>query len=130
MKRMIVFVIAVVFIFSMIACSSETKTNSVKYADMIPSPEECFKNGEVSIIDADGGKAYILQVRNFEDEEYELYISECKEMGFTNVSYETETDGGKMFGAYTEDGKYWVEVLLGNDSGILSITFKESTKNK
>ena len=130
MKKIFVFMITVVLIFCITACTSINKTNSIKYADMIPSPEEYFKNGEVSIIDADGGKAYILQVRNFEDEEYKLYVLKCKEMGFTIVSYESENDGGKMFGAYTEDGKYWIEVLLGNDSGILSITCKENTKNK
>lgn len=102
----------------------------IKYADLIPKPEDIFKNGEISIVDSDGGSAYIFQVRNFEDGEYEDYISQCKEMGFTDVSYESENDGGKMFGAYTEDGTYWVEVLLGNDNGILAVTCKESTKNK
>lgn len=117
--------------------TSETNSEAVesletdtKYADLIPKPEDVFKNGEVSIVDSDGGSAYIFQVRNFEDGEYESYISQCKEMGFTDVSYESENDGGKMFGAYTEDGTYWVEVLLGNDNGILAVTCKESTKNK
>ena len=97
---------------------------------MIPNPEEIFKNGEVSIVDKDGGSAYIFQVRGFEDAEYETYVSKCKEMGFVDIAYESENDGGKMFGAYTEDGQYWVEVLLGNDNGILAVTCKESTKNK
>lgn len=108
----------------------EALETDTKYADLIPKPEDVFKNGEVSIVDSDGGSAYIFQVRNFEDGEYESYISQCKEMGFTDVSYESENDGGKMFGAYTEDGTYWVEVLLGNDNGILAVTCKESTKNK
>lgn len=137
----------------MTACSADTKTNlsteskdesviesetnnelkessevDIKYADLIPKPEDIFKNGDVSIIDSDGGSAYIFQVRNFEDEEYESYVSKCKEMGFTDVSYESENDGGKMFGAYTEDKQYWVEVLLGNDNGILAVTCKKSTK--
>lgn len=112
---------------------SENKSESikeVKYADMIPDPVVHFKNGEISIIDSDGGKAYIFQVRNFQDGKYEAYVAECKEMGFSDISYDSENDGGKMFGAYSEDGKYWVEVLLGNDNGILAVTCKESTKNK
>lgn len=113
-----------------VAESEESLDSDIKYADLIPKPEDVFKNGEVSIVDSDGGSAYIFQVRNFEDGEYESYISKCKEMGFTDVSYESENDGGKMFGAYTEDGTYWVEVLLGNDNGILAVTCKESTKNK
>lgn len=166
MKRIIIFLATLIVMLSMVACSTDTSSDSVtefqnestttentesgesnneseisseavealetdtKYADLIPKPEDVFKNGEVSIVDSDGGSAYIFQVRNFEDGEYESYISQCKEMGFTDVSYESENDGGKMFGAYTEDGTYWVEVLLGNDNGILAVTCKESTKNK
>lgn len=110
--------------------SQSKEVADIKYADMIPNPEEIFKNGEVSIVDKDGGSAYIFQVRGFEDAEYETYVSKCKEMGFVDIAYESENDGGKMFGAYTEDGQYWVEVLLGNDNGILAVTCKESTKNK
>lgn len=151
MKKIIIPMIATAMLLTMTACSSETSNDlnmrtqstnettvkneteevpDIKYADMIPRPEEVFKNGEVSIVDKDGGKAYIFQVRGFEDAEYETYISMCKEMGFVDISYETENEGGKMFGAYTEDRQYWVEVLLGNDTGILAVTCKRSTKNK
>lgn len=103
-------------------------SEEIKYANMIPDPIEYFKNGEISIVDSDGGTAYIFQVRNFQDGEYEAYVDKCKEMGFSDISYESENDGGKMFGAYSGDGEYWVEVLLGNDNGILAVTCKESTK--
>lgn len=109
--------------------STESKEETkVKYAEIIPKPEEYFKQGDITVVDEDGGKAYIFQVRNFQDGEYEAYVAKCKEMGFSDISYESENDGGKMFGAYTEDGTYWVEVLLGNDNGILAVTCKESTK--
>ena len=103
----------------------ETET---KYASLIPDPKEYFEQGDITVVDEDGGKAYVFQVRNFQDGEYEAYVTKCKEMGFSDVSYESENEGGKMFGAYTEDGTYWVEVLLGNDNGILAVTCKESTK--
>ena len=151
MKKIFVLIIAATMALTITACSSETPTDSeissqlvtegtsnieseeasdIKYADMIPNPEEVFKNGKISIIAKDGGSAYIFQVRGFEEAEYETYISMCKEMGFVDVSYETENDGGKMFGAYTEDRQYWVEVLLGNTNAILAVTCKESKKNK
>ena len=100
----------------------------VMYSEMIPDPNEIFKNGEIAVIDKDGGKAYIFQVRNYTDEEYQAYVSGCKELGFTDISYETENEGGKMFGAYTSDGEYWVQVLSGNETGILAVTCKKSTK--
>lgn len=103
-------------------------SEGIKYADMIPDPEEIFKNGEISIVDQDGGKAYILQVRNYTAEEYDTFVSGCKDMGFSDIKYDETNDGGKMFGAYTADGEYWVEALLGNESGIVSITCKQSTR--
>lgn len=110
---------------------SETEnTDDIKYADMIPDPYEVFPNGEVSIIDADGGKQYLFQVTNYTVEEVNAYIDGCKEMGFNEIKYDDTNDGGKMFGAYTEDGKYWVEVLMGNDSKIVAVTCKTSRKHK
>ena len=111
--------------------ASETEaTDDIKYADMIPDPYEVFSNGEVSIIDEDGGKQYLFQVTNYTVEEVNAYIDGCKEMGFNEIKYDDTNDGGKMFGAYTEDGKYWVEVLMGNDSKIVAVTCKTSRKHK
>lgn len=106
---------------------TESETE-IQYATLIPDPKEYFENGDITMVDEDGGKAYVFQIKNFQDGEYEAYVEKCKEMGFSDISYESENEGGKMFGAYTEDGMYWVEVLLGNDNGILSVTCKESTK--
>lgn len=156
MKKIYVLLLAVAMMLSLVACSSgeassvdvttkqaetsevvETTTaditeaqseSDIKYADLIPNPESIFPAGSISIVDPDGGKAYILQVTNYEDEEYETYISKCKELGFTDISNESDNEGGKMFAAYTEDGKYWVEVLLGNETKIIAITCKASSK--
>ena len=144
MKKKVIFMVVAVMAMSLAACSSEEasqsmsadtkqveseETSGTDYANMVPVPEEFFINGDISTVsDGKNGNMYLVQVRNFEDGEYETYISKCKEMGFTDVKYETENDGGKMFGAYTEDGDCWVEVLLGNNNGILAITCKESTK--
>lgn len=153
MRKIVSFIVISVIVISLAGCSismsnhsekiglkdKQTKTRNdtqvkdssdIKYADMIPEPKDYFKNGEISIVDQDGGNAYIFQVRNFQTKEYEAYVAKCKDMGFTDVSYESENAGGKMFGAYTKDSKFWVEVLLGNDNGILAVTCKKSTKNK
>lgn len=105
--------------------ASETETtDDVKFADMIPDPNEIFANGQIYINDLDGGKSYFFQVENYTEDEYDAYVQGCKDMGFTKIQYESESDGGKMFGAYTEDEKYWVEVLLGNKTNLISVTCK------
>lgn len=105
--------------------ASETETtDDVKFADMIPDPKDIFANGQIYINDLDGGKSYFFQVENYTEDEYDAYVQGCKDMGFTKIQYESENDGGKMFGAYTEDEKYWVEVLLGNKTNLISVTCK------
>lgn len=115
--------------------SSESETESVKdeeihYADMLPVTSDYFKNGEVSIIDQDGGTSYSFRVVNYQDGEYEEYIEACKSNGFNDVTYEGENDGGKMFYAYSSDGKYYLQVMLGYQIEAIDITCKESTKDR
>ncbi len=97
----------------------------VKYAGMIPDPASIFANGKVTITDGDGGKAYIFEVTGYADGEYEAYISQCKEMGFEDVKYESSEE----FGAYSKDGKYWVQLNLDNKKNILYVICQKS-KNK
>lgn len=114
---------------------SESKTESEKdeeshYADILPVTNDYFKNGEVSIIDQDGGTSYSFRIINYQDGEYEKYIEACKSNGFDDVTYEGENDGGKMFYAYSSDGKYYLQVMLGYQIEAIDITCKESTKDR
>lgn len=97
----------------------------VLYAEMIPDPTSIFANGKITITDSDGGTAYHFQVTGYADGEYETYISQCKEMGFSDVSYMTDQD----FGAYSKDGKYWVQLSIDNKKDILYVICQTS-KNK
>ncbi len=119
---------------------SETETSSeesdvvssesgVDYAAIIPDPEEYFPNSDISVV-LDNDTSYMFQVRNYEAEEYEAYVAKCKEMGFADISYDTETSGGRMYGAYSADGEYWVEALRGDSSGIVSVICQASTNNE
>ncbi len=112
---------------------SQTPTNSpdnsdIKYSELIPDPKVIFANGDISITDGDGGKAYIFEVTGYADGEYESYISECKEMGFNDVIYETNEKRSSDFGAYTNDGKYWVEVSLDKENDIIYVICQTSKK--
>ena len=54
----------------------------------------------------------------------------CKNIGFSDVTYEGENDGGKMFFAYTEDGEYYLEVMLGKQIEAIDVCCKTSTEDK
>lgn len=108
---------------------SQTTTNDsgnsdVRYAELIPDPKSVFANGGICITDGDGGTAYIFEVTGYADGEYESYVSKCKEMGFSDVSYETKEE----FGAYTHDGKYWVEVILDSTNNTIYVICQESKR--
>ena len=150
-KRILCFCTTVLLVFSMLGCNAtnppiEDKTDSttensqrinkdttaseaepqIKYSELIPDPQDYFPNGEISVILPDTGTTYLFQVRNYETTEYDAYVAACKELGFTNISYEFETTGGKMFGAYTEDDAYWVEVMMGYNNNIIAVTCQPS----
>lgn len=97
-----------------------------KFASMIPDPDKIFKNGDITITDPDGEEHYIFQITNFTEEEYDEYVSECKELGFDNITYDTKDDRGKYFGAYTQDGKYWVQTSLDSENNMIYVICQES----
>ena len=101
-----------------------SETLDVEYARLIPNPKEVFSDCEVSIIDADGGKQYAFRVENYKEGEYEKYIEQCKSMGFDNVHYEGENDGGKMYFAYTPEKDYYLQITYGYDIEAIDVICK------
>lgn len=115
--------------------TSEPKTEDDKkadicYADLLPVTSDYFKDGKTNIIDQDGGTSYVFRITNYQDGEYESYVKACKDKGFNNVTYEGENDGGKMFYAYSNDKKYYLQVSLGYQIEAIDVSCKRSTKNK
>ena len=107
--------------------NDKSKINSdIKYADMIPDPESIFKTGTITIIVPDGEEAYAFRITNYVDGEYETYVQECKQMGFSDIQYEGANEGGKMFMAYTSNKEYYLEVFLGNDINAIDVSCKKA----
>lgn len=104
--------------------------SDILYADLLPVTSDYFESGEITIIDPDGGSAYAFRVTNYQEGEYEAYTEACKNIGFDDVTYEGENDGGKMFYAYSGDGKYYLQVMLGYQIEAIDISCKESTKDR
>lgn len=133
MKKVVLFVLLSITIF-MYGCTSkesgekEETINSqeVSYASMIPDPNVIFKNGEINVTDKDDGDYYMFNVTNYTVDEYDQFVSGCKEKGFNDISYDTEHDRGKDFGAYSSDGKYWVQVNLDTSDNIIYVICQKS----
>ena len=148
MKKLTFVVISLIMCIALGACSSpkdgqmssgQTESNSsglvqspdkdeskeISYAEMIPPVEDIFKNGDIQILDPDGGDMYALHVTNYTDEEYNEYIEKCKEYGFNDITYDIKDD---RFGAYTADGEFWVQVSKGTEETISIICNKSKQK--
>jgi hypothetical protein len=109
---------------------SESDTElDICYADLLPVTKDYFKNGEVMDIVPDGGEQYVFRITGYQDGEYEAYVEACKDLGFDDVTYEGENQGGKMFFANSNDGKYYLEVMLGYQIEAIDVTCKLNTKD-
>lgn len=97
--------------------------DDIKYADLLPVTEDYFKNGEVTIIEPDGGSQYYFRVTNFTDDEYEAYVEACKAAGFDDVHYEGDigTDN-KMYLAYALDRKYYLDITTNHEINAVDIS--------
>lgn len=97
--------------------------DDIKYADLLPVTEDYFKNGEVAIIEPDGGSQYYFRVTNFTDDEYEAYVEACKAAGFDDVHYEGDigTDD-KMYLAYALNRKYYLDITTNNEIKAVDIS--------
>lgn len=131
MKRIIltllVLTIGSIFLF---ACGGTAKEDpkEFRYADLLPSNEEIFGVNDITILDGDDGDYYIFEIPNVTRDQYEKYLGACKENGFTESTYENLDKKGGFYGAYTQDGKYWVELDWDEENGILSVCCNKSKR--
>lgn len=110
---------------------SESGTElDICYADLLPVTKDYFKNGKETNIVPDGGDLYSFRIEDYQDGEYEAYVEACKALGFDDIIYEGENQGGKMFFANSNDGKYYLEVMLGNQIEAIDVTCKINTEDE
>lgn len=131
MKKTILITILTILASALIACSKKDVTqnavngntqeslnaNNVSYIDMIPNLESIFKDGEFELVDGDGGSAYIVYISNYNYGEFAKLVTECKDMGWLDVAYDSEND----FGAYKDDKSFWLQANQDNEKGIIYI---------
>lgn len=105
----------------------EKRIQKTNYSELIPNPKEYFKDATVNILWNDES-SYSVEVTSYSLDEFEAYISKCKEMGFTQIEYEyrkIENNSG-YFWANTKDNKYSLDVTTNSLNGTISITCGEN----
>ena len=123
MKNKIIALIAVVCIgIIWLSIDNEFKSKELfKYAELLPDT----KNEDMEILDQDGGEKYSFKLIDVSERYYYDYCYVLKEKGFIDVRYETNVS----FGAYTDDGKYWVEAHYYNTDESSILVIVQEAKN-
>lgn len=104
----------------------EVPLEEFKYANLLPDNLTVFGSDDILILDEDDGDYYIFEVENVTSDQYDRYVAECKNKGFQTIRYEDLDSMGGYFGAYTVDGKYWVELFWDVETGKLNVCCNRS----
>ena len=77
---------------------------------MIPNPQEYFL-GDANITTLqDDDKGLYYYVENCSEDDYDKYVEKCKELGFSNIEYQSSDEKQKLFTATNDDGTYKLDV--------------------
>lgn len=109
------------YIFMQDSESRPESKSLFKYSELLPDVED----DDVEIINQDGGGKYAFRLYDVSQQYYYDYCYSLKENGFIDVEYETNVS----FGAYDNDGKYWVEAHFYNTDGSNILVIVQEAKN-
>ncbi len=92
--------------------SSSGNSPKVECKSMVPDVKSSFADATVYWHTGNPETEYFATVTGYKDGEYNKYIEACKAQGYTDVSYEYESEKGAGFEAFSEDGHYLVTIQL------------------
>lgn len=75
---------------------------------MLPDPSEYFSG---KLDGGDHGDSLIMWIEDTTIDEFNAYMDKCKDAGFTKVDNSGSDESGIMYWAYTEDGKYYLDLF-------------------
>ena len=89
---------------------------------MLPDPSEYFSG---KLDGGDHGDSLIMWIEDTTIDEFNAYMDKCKEAGFTKVENSGADDSGIMYWAYTEDGKYYLDLFYSTSDKTTEIQLDE-----
>ncbi len=106
------------------AVNADVSNDDVSFVNMLPDYDQFFENGEVTVIDSDGGDMYCISIKNITKEEYNAYKTECENGTFSVITF----NGDTTFKARDEKEEYyvslqyWVESETDDSQNSINIT--------
>ncbi len=104
--------------------NTDESNDDVCFADMLPDHDQFFENGEVTVIDSDGGDMYCISIKNITKEEYDAYKTECENGFFNIVTFKGDTSfkGRDENEEYYVSLQYWQESETDDSQNSINIT--------
>lgn len=89
---------------------------------VLPDPSEYFSG---KLDGGDHGDSLIMWIEDTTIDEFNAYMDKCKEAGFTKVDNSGADESGIMYWAYTEDGKYYLDLFYSTSDKTTEIQLDE-----
>lgn len=89
---------------------------------MLPDPSEYFSG---KLDGGDHGDSLIMWIEDTTIDEFNAYMDKCKDAGFTKVDNSGSDESGIMYWAYTEDGKYYLDLFYSTSDKTTEIQLDE-----
>lgn len=155
MKKLLMIIVGLMFIFVIGGCSAETvkeDSNEQKAEDLkietekpeeeegeendyesrpifvVPDPEEVFPDAHVAILRND--EVVYFQLKEYEDGAYDEYKQICKDAGFDDVQYQGGSETTEMYWAYDRDHEYYLELGINEENNIIDIICTKVEEDK
>ena len=111
MKKKVLLLVGLLLCLLLVGCGKEDSVKETKkMSEMIPNPQKYFL-GDANITTLqDDNKGLYYYVENCSEGDYDKYVEKCKELGFSNIEYQSADEKQKLFTATNDDGTYKLDV--------------------
>lgn len=111
MKKKVLLLVGLMLCLLLVGCEKgDSVKKTKKMSEMIPNPQKYFL-GDANITTLqDDDKGLYYYVENCSEDDYDKYVEKCKELGFSNIEYQSSDEKQKLFTATNDDGTYKLDV--------------------
>lgn len=130
MKKVAIVLMVIMSIAIFVGCGDSSDSDSAKTsesvgeqcASIVPNPNKVFNDADVTTQMNDVGVYY--KIENFNENDFDKYVTEAKDKGFSNIHYEGTDDSGKWYQAYDNGEEHFLVLNMPNDKSCIEIVCK------
>ena len=128
MRKLVIVLMVIMSLAIFVGCGgtsdSDKTSKSVgeQCASIVPNPNKVFNDADVTTQMNDVGVYY--KIENFNESDFDEYVTEAKDKGFSNIHYDGTDDGGKWYQAYDNGEEHFLVLNMPTDKSCIEIVCK------